>query len=204
MNYLFDKIIIWIAIIAFAITPAVYSLNIRVLWAVILDLEANSIAATASAVIAGLIFITTLWQIRQNDKRNRLLVKPILTTISNTIEENDDDDMLRLTLDVENSGTGSAIIKNFILEVNGKEITRNNIDKNQEFIERTSTGLYFENVGFMYPRSAIKAGGSQNLWTFEYKDGASVGFVSGLNIRIEYQSVYEDEIFTCNTNRFAK
>ncbi len=213
MNKKFDRIVIGIAIIVFAITPAVYSLDIRVLWAVILDLGEISIVAMASvfaAFLSVLIAGFSLWLSMRADKRNekqaRILVRPLLTTINSTdenITDENGDDMLRVVFDVENCGVGTAIIKNFILEVNGKEIARNDIDKNQEFIEGSSTRLYFEKVGFMYPGSSIKAGGSQNLWIFEYKEGDVAGFIKGLNVRIEYQSIYEDEIFILNTNRFA-
>ena len=186
-------------------------------WDILCGLDINTITAMMSVIIAG----TALWVSIRADKRNekkarlsnerterqaRLSVRPLLTTINSTDENIIDekgDDMLRVVFDVENCGVGTAIIKNFILEVNGKEITRNDIDKNQEFIEGSSTRLYFEKVGFMYPGSSIKAGGSQNLWIFEYKEGDGAGFVPRLNIRIEYQSIYEDEIFVLNTNRFA-
>ncbi len=179
-------------------------------WDILCGLDINTITAMMSVIIAG----TALWVSIRGDKRSErranLSVRPFLTTITNQIKSEKDTDSLREEVNVENCGNGAAIIKNFILEINGKEtarkeITRNDIDKNQEFLENNKSGFDFENVGFMYPNSLLKAGDSQNLYAFEYKEAdiSKIYLHPKINIRIEYQSIYEDEIFVFNTNRFA-
>ncbi len=195
MNKKFDRIIIGIAIIAFAITPAVYSLDIRVLWAMILDLEANSISAMASAIIAGLIFITTLWQIWQNDKRNRLLVLPWLRTIryeSGHLVDNTKVYGVKLV----NGGVGPAIIKKFELKFEGKTVSLNN-NEAYLFINDILKDFSIREKWLPTCFDVIKAGEEKHLWSFSYNtESQNIDKVYKLDVLIEYQSVYQNETFT--------
>ncbi len=188
----FERIILAIVIIVFAVTPAVYSLDIRVIWAVILDLEANSIAAIMSAVIAGLIFITTVWQIWQNHKRNKTLVRPHLIILrGNAVAAN----TRHYKVTLVNYGLGPAIIKNFELLYKGKVVSRNSSITYKRHL--TKMMKKFKNKGATHRTrdSIIKTGEELILWEFKCGKDEDTKEIQKLKIRIEYQSIYEDDTF---------
>ncbi len=151
-------------------------------------------------VIAVIALGATILQGIQNREHNKLSLRPYLTPVMNELEI--DVGKIGEELNVENCGVGPAIVKHFVLELNGKEITRDDVDKNQANLETYKSGFDFKNVGFMNPRSALAAGDSQNIFSFEYesKDKHKINLISGINIRIEYQSIYKGKVFVCNTN----
>ena len=204
MNKKFDKIVIGIAIIVFAITPAVYSLDIRVLWAIILDLGEISIVAMAS-VFTGFLSVLiagfSLWLSRQADKRNekqaRLSVRPIL--LLETARDGEDN-TVEITL--TNDGAGMAFIKEYVLYYKGEEVARDNANykrffqKDLEKLENYKT----TKSGHLGSGSFIKVGEKKTLWSAKYnpKDKDMDGTIlNRLDFYIEYQSIYgeEDETF---------
>ena len=197
MNYPFKRIAITIAIIAFAITLAAYSLNIRVLWVVILDLEANSIAAIASAVIAGLIFITTLWQILRNDKRNKILVRPLLE-FGGYIGDGDkqkNKKNSKFEVTVVNRGVGPAVIENFILKIDGEEKSRNNSNDYHDSLEKLLKNFKPLMNTHLSSGSTVQVGEEIVVLRFKYNAKAdNIDFINKVEILVEYQSIYKDEI----------
>ena len=206
MNKKFDRMVIGIAIIAFAITPAVYSLDIRVLWAVILDFGEISIVAVAS-VFTGFLSVLiagfALWLSRQADKRNekqaRLSVQPLLQIVPDTSGPTR---IQWLEFKIINQGLGPAIIKNFILQFDDKELTRNNqnshVDKVKEKLERR--GIEDLKIGFLIIDKVIKAEESKLLLMIEYDvEKYNTDGIEKLDILVEYYSLYKDKTFTCST-----
>ena len=203
MNW-FKLIILAIVTIILAVTPAVYSLDIRVIWAVILDLEANSIAAIMSAVIAGLIFITTVWQIRQNSKRNRLLVKPLL---GSELDEGTDGKIRHVKFELVNYGLGPAIITRIVLFVDGIEELQDSTKEYYRFMENKikENKIKKWNIGFLVPNSIMEIGNKQIIWSFEYNlKTHNIDFIKNLNLLVEYKSIYGEKMPPYDTRKDGK
>ncbi len=202
MNYLFIKKH-WVGIvIAIVIIALLFLGNIDAIWTWVSSWKAETVmiaTAIASIVIATCALVATTVQGMQNRKHNRLSVKPYLKLINNITERGN---KRFINLELENCGTGPAIIKNFILEFDGKEIARNDIKKYETFLAKNTSGLTFSNICFMGSNNVIKEGTKQPLWKFKYECGSQEDkFIGGLNMRIEYQSIYKDEIFIWNLTR---
>ncbi len=190
MNW-FERIIIAIVIIIFAVTPAVYSLDIRVIWAVILDLEANSIAAIASATISGLIFITTVWQIWQNHNRNKLLVKPLLSFKNVDGQDEQNPSIRNFKIVIVNKGIGPALIKSSVMLFHNKIVKIE--DYYNFFIEKLQE-LDSPIAHHITRGSVIKAEEEIVLIGFDYTSYKEKNdFINKLEFHIEYQSIYEDK-----------
>ena len=203
MNKKFDKIVIGIAIIVFAITPAVYSLDIRVLWAVILDLGEISIVAMAS-VFTGFVSVLiagfSLWLSKQADKRNekqaRLLVQPRLT--SETFDRNVPmtSNMRHIGFEIKNNGIGPALIKNAILFFDGKEVLRNDGLAYINFISAKTQDFKEVKFEFVVPDSIIGIGKKQVMWQLQYDTiTQTIDDIIKLDLQIEYESIYQDRTF---------
>ncbi len=203
MNKKFDKIVIGIAIIVFAITPAVYSLDIRVLWAIILDLGEISIVAMAS-VFTGFVSVLiagfSLWLSKQADKRNekqaRLLVQPRLT--SETFDRNVPmtSNMRHIGFEIKNNGIGPALIKNAILFFDGKEVLRNDGLAYINFISAKTQDFKEVKFEFVVPDSIIGIGKKQVMWQLQYDTiTQTIDDIIKLDLQIEYESIYQDRTF---------
>ena len=214
---LFNKIVIGIAIIAFAITPMVYFVyfvGIGAIWTKVDD-EASPITATATVVLALTSIVVALvgffTYFRENeknriektdkDKRDRLLVRPLL--VLETARDGDDN-TVEITL--TNDGAGIAFITEYVLYYKGEEVARNNADykrffqKDLEKLENYKT-TKSGHLGF---GGFIKVGEEKTLWSATYnpKDKDMDGTIlNRLDYYIEYQSIYrqQDETFTCDS-----
>lgn len=79
----------------------------------------------ASAAVALCALGVTVWQGRQNNRHNKMSVRPKLTASENY---QDDDNERTVSFELINSGFGPAIIKDFILVYDGKEVAKNKRD----------------------------------------------------------------------------
>lgn len=133
---------------------------------------------------------TTIWQGYIMRKHNKLSVKPLLTTFA---IENIGWAEYRL----ENCGVGPAIIKNFYLFYDEKEVSRNNRKTYEDFFKDKTKGFLFSSNSSYVPNSVIPAGGSIVLVSFKYDtEKHDVSFAEKINIVIEYESIYQDKVFT--------
>ena len=165
-------------------------------------MDVNVIIGIVTVLIAGGALGFTIWRGMETRKHNRLLVKPHLSLINNITERGN---KRFINFQLENCGTGPAMIKNFILEFDGKEIARNDIKKYETFLAKNTSGLTFSNISFLSSSSIIKEGTIVPLLEFKYECGSQEGkFIGGLNVRIEYQSIYKDEVLVCNSRRDLK
>ncbi len=204
MNYeLFNKIVIWIAIIALSVTPMVYFVyfvGIGAIWTRVND--ANIVIAIASVGIAfasAIIGVCALWVSMRADKRNerqaRLSVKPYLTVLRRS-----GGDYYKIVL--ANYGVGPAIIKNFKLSSKDIPISLNDSLTYKKFLRAKMKEFKNKKTAHRGPNSAIKTGEEITLWGFKYDRGQksqNLKDIQELVLRIEYQSIYKDEVFTYDT-----
>ncbi len=214
---LFNKIVIWIAIIALAITPMVYFVyfvGIGAIWTRV-DNEASPITATATVVLALTSIVVALvgffTYFRENEKnriekidRDRQIkfsVKPFL--VLETVRDGDDN-TVEITL--TNDGAGIAFIKEYVLYYKGEEVARDNANykrffqKDLEKLENYKT----TKSGHLGSGSSMKADEKKILWSAKYnpKDKDMDGTIlNRLDYYIEYQSIYgeEGETFICDS-----
>ncbi len=168
-------------------------------------MDANTVIAIASVVVAlasAIIGGCALWLSKQADKRNekqaRLSVKPLLQIVSDK-----SDPILHQWLEFKiiNQGLGPAIIKNFILKFDDKELTRNNYNSHISKVKEKLGGRGIEglDMGFFIRDSVIKAEESNLLLKIEYNaEEYDFDCLNKIDILVEYYSIYKDEIFTCS------
>ncbi len=214
---LFNKIVIWIAIIALAITPMVYFIyfvGIGAIWTT-MNSEASPITATATVVLALTSIVVALvgffTYFRENeknriekadaDKRDRLLVKPRIKGESLDVTAGN---IRRIKIKLDNLGSGPALIKSFVLSFDGKEIVRNDSQEYCIFLKEKIAelnGFSALGIGFLTQGSIVNTSDENLLWDIKYDnkldpDGENIDIIKKLNVTVEYQSIYEDEIFT--------
>ena len=190
--FLFIKIAIAVTIIAIA-----SYVNIDAIWAWVSNWKSETVmivTAIASIVIAGIASLATVMQGVHNREHNRRSVQPLLTCVHDFKKSGN---ITYVQFDILNSGTGPAIIKNFISVVDGKELTRNDVKEHYKFFDVNTQGFGVMLVGFTGPDSIIRVGEQQNLWTFEYdRTTHNADFIDRMKLVIEYQSIYRDRVFT--------
>ena len=150
--------------------------------------------AVASAVVAICALAVTIWQGRQNYKHNKISVRPKLM-VKRKFEHTETEKTVWFEL--INSGVGPAIIKDFILIYDGEEVSKNN---HKTYLECLNKLTITNNVKLLYfvhctPDAPISIQECYRLFVFQHQRGQDVSFINKLNLRIHYQSIYEDEIF---------
>ncbi len=149
--------------------------------------------AVASAVVAICALAVTIWQGRQNYKHNKISVRPKLAVSKNLKPTKT---KKTVCFELINSGVGPAIIKDFILIYDREEVSKNNYKTYENFLKDKARNAKLVSIGFLSPGVSISIKESFNLFSFQYKHEQDILFVDKLSLRIHYQSIYEDEIFT--------
>ncbi len=152
----------------------------------------------ASAVVALCALGVTVWQGRQNDRHNKMSVRPKLTASE---DYQDDDKGRTVSFELINAGFGPAIIKDFVLVYDGKEVANNNRKAYEDFLRQLSKDVTFQSLYSFIPDSSLLAGERYELFSFRHKHGQDVSFIDKLNLRVNYQSIYEDEIFVYDSKK---
>jgi hypothetical protein len=163
-----------------------------------MDFNAETWVAIASAITAVCALGATIWQGQQNYKHNKLSVRPKLTAMENY--ENTEE-ARKVTFELINAGFGPAIFKDFILVYDGKEISKNNRKTYEDFLTEKTRGFTDVGIFSFIPDSTISAGECCELFSFTYKHEQDASFIHKLNIRINYQSIYEDEIIEYDSRK---
>jgi hypothetical protein len=147
----------------------------------------------ASAVVAACALGITVWQACLTRKHNQLSVQPYLTTSQ---FENAENHVFTLTISLENCGIGPAIIKNFIFFDGDQEIARNNYHLVESYLKNNILSAYVFYFGFCVPGFAISAGTNHLLLQITSTSGpVNMSLINRLNIIVEYQSIYQDDVF---------
>ena len=163
-----------------------------------MDFNTETWVAIASAFTAVCALGATIWQGQQNYKHNKLSVRPKLTTMENY--ENTDETRT-VTFELINAGFGPAIFKDFILVYDGKEISKNNRKTYEDFLTEKTQGFTDVCIFSFIPDSTISSGECCELFSFTHKHGQDASFINKLNLRVNYQSIYEDEIYEYDSRK---
>jgi hypothetical protein len=154
----------------------------------------------ASAVVAACALGVTVWQGCQNYKHNKLSVRPKLTASESY---HDADKGRTITFELINSGFGPAIIKDFILVYDGKEVSNNNRKAYEDFLTKLTKdkGIDLVSIYSFIPNSSLLAGERYELFSFHHTHGQNISFIDKLNLRVSYQSIYEDETWPYDSKK---
>ena len=161
--------------------------------------------ACASAIIGGCALWVSMRADKRNEKQARLSVQPLLKiTADKRVKPSlsDPNRIHQLELKIINQGLGPAIIKNFILQFDGKELTRNNQNSHVRKVQEKLYGQGGEDakMSFLVPDSVIQTGDNKLLLWIEYDSVKyNTDGIGKLDILVEYYSIYKDETFACNT-----
>ncbi len=158
----------------------------------------ETVTTVATVVIAGLALWVSMRADKRNEKHTRLSGTPLLAgTRDKRIE---DSGINCYEFGIKNCGVGPAVIKNFILLYDGKEISRNNYQDYRGFMSEILKGYSNATIGSFIFDSALGAEKTKILWTFEYDpQNDDISFTEKLDVLIEYESIYKDGIYIYDT-----
>ena len=163
-----------------------------------MDFSTDTWIALASSATALCALGLSLWEGHQNRRHNKLSVRPLLTAEQN-FENIDNEKIIRFEL--MNAGFGPAIIKDFILSYDGREVSKNNRKTYESFLEEKTKGFKILNIFSFVPDSSMPQHEKCELFSFSCKLDSNPSFMNKLNLRINYQSIYQDEIFTYDSRK---
>lgn len=167
-----------------------------------IDFTTEIYIALASAAVAACALGVTILQGRQNHKHNMLSVRPFIGALEHY--ENVDN-IKQITFELINSGVGPAIIKNFTLLYDGKEVARNNRNAYEEFLQKRLKGFKIVEVFSYAPGAAMQAGERLKLLTFEYDiEKQRIDFINKLDLLVDYQCLYQRETFTFDSREHRR
>lgn len=162
-------------------------------------LSADTFVSACAAFIAACALGVTVWQGRQNYKHNMLSVRPFLGALEHFEH---DGKVGQLTFELINGGIGPAIITNFTLLYDGKEVARNNREDYETFLKELLKDFEILDIFCCVPGAAIQVGERLNLLTFGYDvKKQNTDFINKLNLLIDYQCLYKGETFKFDSRR---
>lgn len=172
----------------------------------IIEYSFEGIGAIASAIIALCAFVLTIFQFCSTKKHNLLSVKPRLTSwldANYVLNENTGLQDFHYKVYLSNIGIGPALIERFDVYVDGDKVQKSGLEKIDE-----SVRLLFPAVGYKIQyRAYLTKGGA--LSVDQRQMLVHLVFPAGdvpdptvleqakkrIKLKIEYQSIYEDEIW---------
>lgn len=164
-----------------------------------MTLDINTSIALASAFVALCALGVTLWQGRQNHKHNKLSVRPLLATME---QHHTKENIGYVAFELINCGVGPAIIKNFALLFGDEEVSRNNRTTYDDFLKSKLEGFMDVYTGQYVPGGAMQVGEKHVLLAFKYDtEKHDIDVIHQLNLLVDYQSIYQDEVFTYDSRK---
>ncbi len=146
--------------------------------------------ASLSTIIGGCALSLTIWQGKQNDKHNRLSVRPELT-IARYISTRGT--QIYANVRLINGGFGPALITSVVLFSDDIKVSQTYYDFAEEKLKEFTKKRFSP----LAPRVVIRAGEEYLMASVEYEgDESRLDFIDRLDIEIKYQSIYRDETFT--------
>ncbi len=150
-----------------------------------------------SIIVAVCALSLTVCQNRQNHKHNKLSVRPILTTSGS---HNLNGNIGSISHILKNAGVGPAIIKNFIVFHGDEKVVENNNAEYETFINQIASKNRYSDVskGYLIPGASMPVNSEHLLFSFNYdtkKPDGSFDY-NKINIVVDYQSIYQDDVFT--------
>lgn len=153
----------------------------------------------AAILVSACALFLTIYQAMAARKHNRITVRPHLTTF---IDKHSSPDSRRVDVTLSNNGLGPAVIKSFEPLFNGSP-TGATDSKSLEHFVADNLGLqihpspsYFSflNPGYiMAADSEMKIASFAVVMSLSMKDEAIQSALSQFEIRITYQSLYEED-----------
>ncbi len=149
--------------------------------------------ACASAIIGGCALWVSMRADKRNEKQARLSVLPRL-----------DQSVIMDMLDgsgyyefkIINKGLGPAIIKEWVLSFEGKEVSRgDSLAYNKFWFDKMGK---FRNakVDFISPNSAMEKGEDRLMWSFNFDHkNDDIRFIHKIDLWIKYESIYGGKNF---------
>lgn len=153
-----------------------------------------------TSIVAGLAVVVSLWQGYETRRHNRLSVKPIVSfdrnfsdeikTINNAKKKVIEQDTLRVfSIRLKNQGFGPAIIKRFVVSVDGKPVKGS-----REFLwrEALNTAGYTGKIlqASWYENGDVFRSGHNKSLVRIYQN---TEVLRRITIEIEYESIYEEQ-----------
>ncbi len=180
-NY-FSQIVIAIATIAI-----VYVMGIDAIIAkgcVFLDV----IEKDPAIAVATLALLLTIWQGWQTRRHNRLSVRPSLEQF---VTMNIRDGAEYYEFKLINKGVGPAVIKEWVLSFEGKEVSRGNARTYNEFWFEKIDKFANAKAGFIAPNNVMEKGEERLMWSFNYDSKTDdIRFIHKVDLWIRYESMY--------------
>lgn len=165
------------------------------------SLKSSDYLALASVVVAFAALALTFWQGKQNFNHNKLIVRPYLCTMEhNSLSGH----MLDIKFELINCGIGPAIIKNFVLLYDDVEVSRNNLKTYEDFIREKFSDCNDLQWSAYVPGTAMQINEKIELVSFKCDAGKDISVTKKLNILVDYQSIYLDEIRTYDSRKDRK
>ena len=160
-----------------------------------MDIQADTIIAGASMIIALCVFVVTIWQSFVMRKHNRLSVKPVLDS---TEGHSHDKNQTTVEYQLSNVGVGPAIIKDFILIYGENEISHNNSTNYVAFINKQANKFMDVSWYWMSPTATLATNQKVTLLKFSYDNETKSDaeeLMKNLALLVRYYSIYKNEIF---------
>ncbi len=142
-----------------------------------------------------------------NERRERqakLSVLPLLSVINeiSVIKDVNIKGDLHYKIILSNQGVGPAIIKKFELLFDGETVVLNDTDAYENFLDNKTKEFTDRNFRQRTQGSVIKVGERLILWEFNHREDQDTSEVAKLGLRIEYESIYRDEVFTLSVRDY--
>lgn len=165
----------------------------------ILSLDAEIWIALAATLLAIFALVLIVLQDERNYIHHKLSVRPCICTKKRT---NTQYHTAEVTLELINCGVGPALIKNFVFFYEDQEISRNNLKSYQSFIKQNLSGFNDVHVASYLPGSVLEINQNYLLLKFQYNPKKhDVSFIHKLNLLVEYQSIYQDDLFIYDSRK---
>ena len=154
---------------------------------------ASIFIALASILIAFIALQSNIKEGKETRKHNKLSVRPLLTVEKKQIEEEDNHNHKFILV---NSGVGPAIIESFALYFKDRKVSYNDSEAYGNFLEHNMKRFNCQHISHGNRGVVMAAGEEKMLWEFEYNlNTKDIEDIQELTVRVEYQSIYKDEIF---------
>ena len=178
--------------------------GIDMIWDWVLCWEADIVTATATVVLAVtsvlasiLGFLKYSKEAEKRLRQDRILAYPLVMGQSSYNKIPMEDDMRHVMFQVANRGTSPAIIRNFVLFFDGKEVARNNSRDYFNFLNRMTQEFKDTIFLVLLPDSYIGIGEEKTLWELKYNiKNQNINEIEKIDVLIEYESILQDKIYT--------
>ncbi|MCA8834911.1 MAG: GNAT family N-acetyltransferase [Proteobacteria bacterium] len=156
------------------------------------------ITSLVSILIAVVALSYSIIQGWQNQKHNRLSLRPLLG--ADLLTEKAKNNNKRIKFELVNHGVGPAIIKKIVLFCDGKKVVCNSAKEYHNFMKEKLNGIKPLETAFVVPCSVMQTRDRLSIWDIEYNpENDDIDFIYKLNLRIEYESVYQDYCYVYDT-----